>query len=144
MLRRTILTTFATLTLSFAFCVEVRAADLGPDCKPNGIVAVAQEAWNPKAFWTRQLKEIRDYVEGQKLSYRLSLIERKRNRVNETLDAEEMKAMGIPQISDPELERELARTDREIVALDRELLQGAIEWGQRCTTYARQKVSEAK
>lgn len=137
-------TVAAFVALSLVLGAEVRAASIGPDCKPNGVVATAKEAWDPKAFWTKQLKEIQDYVDGQKVAYRLTLLERRRDRANEALDAQEMRTLGIRPYSDPQLERELAKTDREIAALDRELVQSAIAWGEKCTTYARQKLSELK
>ena len=130
------------LMCSGAVAWEAMAASIGPDCKPNGLAAKAKEAWDPQAFWTKQLKEIQDYVEGQKVAYRLTLIERKRDRANDALDAEEMRTLGIRPHSDPQLERELAKTDRELAALDRELLQSAIAWGEKCTAYARQKLSK--
>ena len=134
----------AFVAFSMVLGAEVRAASIGPDCKPNGVVATAKEAWDPKAFWTRQLKEIQDYVERQKVAYRLTLLERRRDRANEAFDAQEMRTLGIRPQSDQQLERELAKTDREIAALDRELVQSAIAWGEKCTTYARQKLSEIK
>lgn len=137
-------TVAAFVALSMVLGAEVRAASIGPACKPNGVVAIAKEAWDPKAFWTKQLKEIHDYVEGQKVAYRLTLLERRRDRANEALDAEEMRTLGIRPYSDPQLERELAKTDREIAALDRELVQSAIAWGEKCTAYVRQRLSEFK
>ena len=132
------------LVLALLVGKSAQAVDLGPDCEPAGVSAMVREAWDPKVFWTRQLKEIHDYVEGQKVAHRLNLIDRKRDRVNAALDAEEMKTMGIPQTSDPELDQLLAKTDREIAALDRELLQKSLEWGQSCTAYATQQLSKSR
>jgi hypothetical protein len=132
------------VALSMVLGTEVRAASIGPDCKPSGVVATAKEAWDPKAFWTRQLKEIQNYVDGQKVAYRLTLLERTRDRANEAFDAQEMRTLGIRQDSDPQLEREIGKIERESAALDRELVQIAIAWGEKCTTHARQKLSELK
>jgi hypothetical protein len=133
----------AATALALGMSVEANARELDSHCHPSG-VAVVKEMWDSKAFWTRQLKEIHDYVEGQKVAYRLSLIERKRARANEALDAEEMRTMCIPQISDPELEKKLRETDRYIAELDREMLQRAIAWGEKCTAYANQQLLKLK
>lgn len=123
---------------------NVGAVSLGPDCEPSGLIAKGKEAWNPKGFWRTQIKEIEEYVEGQKTAYRLSMIERRRDKINEKLDAEEMKAMGIDQYSDPGLDREMAKIDRELLQMDRQMLNEAIEWGRKCTAYAKRKLSQAE
>jgi hypothetical protein len=115
---------------------------IGHDCEPNGLIAKTKAVWNPKKFWTTQIKEIKEYVEAEKTTYRLSLIQTKRDRINEKLDDEEMKAMGIESFSDPELDREIAKIDREMRQFDRQMLNDAIEWGRKCTAYAKRKLSE--
>ena len=122
---------------------HVIAVDLGPECEPSGLVAKGKEAWNPKKFWKTQIKEIEEYVEGQKTDYRLSMIERKRDKINKRLDDEEMKVIGIDtkQYSNPEADRFLAEADRELLQIEREILNEAIEWGRKCTAYAKRKLS---
>ena len=123
---------------------HVVAVDLGPECEPSGLVAKGKEAWNPKEFWTTQIKEINEFVEEQKTDYRLSMIERRREKINQRLDDEEMKAMGIDteQYSNPEADGFLAETDREMLQIEREILNEAIEWGRKCTAYAKRKLSQ--
>ena len=123
---------------------QVSAVSLGPDCKPNSLIAKGKEAWNPKNFWVTQIKEIQDYVEGQKTSYRLSMIERKRDKINEKLDAEEMKTMGIDQYFDPELDLEMKKIDQELLQMERKMLNESIDWGRKCTSYAKHKLSQAQ
>lgn len=121
--------------------IHVYAVSLGPECEPSGLVAKAKEAWNPKVFWTTQIREIEEYVENQKALSRLLIVDIKRARINERLDAEEMKAMGIEQNSEPELDREMAKFDRESLQMDRQMLNETIEWGRKCTSYAKKKLS---
>ena len=128
-------------TLVALYTCPVYAVSLDSDCKPSGLVAKGKEAWDPKEFWTEQVNEIQEYVEGQRTDYRLSMIDRKRDKANARLDDEEMRAMGIEQYSDPELDRLLEETDREMLQLDRKQLQDAVEWGRKCTAYAKQKLS---
>lgn len=128
-------------TLVTLYTCPVYAVSLGSDCKPSGLVAKGKEAWDPKEFWTEQVNEIQEYVEGQRAAYRLSMIDRKRDKANARLDDEEMRVMGIEQYSDPELDRLLEETDRELLQLDRKLLQHAVEWGRKCTAYAKQELS---
>lgn len=130
--------------LSLGVYTPASAVDLNNECKPSGVVAIAKEAWNPKEFWTHQLKEIQQYVEDQKIAYRMSLIDRRRAKVNEALDAEEMKTLGIPQYSDPEFEKQLRETDRYIAQLDRQMLEEAVAWGEKCKAYANQQLARAK
>jgi hypothetical protein len=118
------------------------AASLGSDCEPCGLIAKGKEAWNPKEFWTTKIKEINEFVEKQKTDYRLSMIERKRDKINQRLDDEEMKAMGIEQYYDPKLDGYLAKVDREMLQIEREILNEAIEWGRKCTAYAKRKLSQ--
>lgn len=118
------------------------AASIDSDCKPKGVIAIAKEAWNPKTFWTGQLIEIQAHVEGQKTSYRLSVIERRRDRINAGLDAEEARTLGILKNHDPALERALADSDRIMEALARKMLQSSVTWGNKCTAYAKQKLSQ--
>lgn len=132
--------TFAFVTSLAILGQDAIAAAVGRDCKPKGIVATAKEAIDSKTFWIKQLKEIQDYVDGQRLAYQLSIIERRRSQSNLALDAEEMRAMKIPQYIDPQLERELRETDRALTEMDREMLQVAISWGEKCTAYAKQKL----
>ena len=131
----------ATILISFSVG-QVRSEGLDSECEPSGLVAKGKEAWSPKKFWTAQIKEIQEYVENEKTAYRLSMIERKRDRVNERLDDEEMKELGIEQYSDPELDRDLAEIDRELLQMDRERLQDAIEWGRKCAAYAKRQLSQ--
>ncbi len=132
--------------LAFIYPEHVVAADLGAECEPSGLVAKGKEAWNPKEFWKTQIKEIEKYVEGQKTDFRLSMIERRRNKINQRLDDEEMKAIGvdIEQYSNPEADRFLAEADRELLQIQREILNEAIEWGRKCTVYAKQKLSQVE
>ncbi len=135
---------FVVICFALFFSGHACAEGLGPDCEPKGLIAKGKEAWNPKAFWTIQIKEIKEYVEAQKTAYRLSTIERKRDKINERLDDEEMKAMGIEQYSDPELDREINKIDRELLQMERKMLNEAIEWGCKCTEHAKRKLSQAK
>lgn len=123
---------------------HIFAVDLGPECEPSGLVAKGKEAWNPKEFWKTQIKEIEEYVEGQKTDFRLSMIERRRGKINQRLDDEEMKAMSIDneQYSNPEADRFLAEADRELLQIERGILNEAIEWGRKCTAYAKRKLSQ--
>ena len=132
--------------LAFIYPGHVVAADLGTECEPSGLVAKGKEAWNPKGFWKTQIKEIEEYVEGQKTDFRLSMIERRRDKINQRLDDEEMKAIGIDieQYSNPETDRFLAEADREILQIEREILNEAIEWGRKCTAYAKRKLSQVE
>jgi hypothetical protein len=118
--------------------------DLDSECKPDGITAKAREAWDPKSFWREQIKEIADYVDGQKMAYRLAQIERKREQVNARLDDEEMKAMGIESFSDPELDLLLDEVDRDLIQMEREMLSDAVNWGRKCTYHAERKLSSLK
>jgi len=122
----------------------IYAVSLAPDCSPRGLIAKVKEAWNPKIFWATQISEIQDYMEGQKTAYRLSMIQRKRDKINEKLDAEEMKAIGIEQYSDPDMDREMEKKDQEMLQMDRQMLNESIEWGRKCTIYARKKLSQAQ
>jgi hypothetical protein len=135
---------FVILAIPILFVKNAGAVSIGPDCKPKGVVAMSKESWDPKAFWTGQLKEISEYVEGQKVAYRLSLLERRRDHVDKAFTLEEMRTMGVTPASDPQLELALAKTERELAAIDRELLQNAIIWGGKCTQYAQQKLSAIK
>ncbi len=120
---------------------QVHAVSLDSECKPSGILAIGKESWNPKKFWSNQVIEIEEYVANERTTYRLSMIERKRDKINERLDEQEMRAMDIQQQSDPELELLLRKTDKELLQLDRRLLNHAIEWGKKCTAYSKQKLS---
>ena len=136
---------FVTIVLlAVIFPGHVVAVELGPECEPSGLVAKGKEAWNPKEFWKTQIKEIEEYVEGQKTDYRLSMIERRRDKINQSLDDEEMKAIGIDieQYANPAADRFLAEADRELLQIEREILNEAIEWGQKCTAYAKRKLSQ--
>ena len=133
-------TLLVAVLVTLSIC-QAYAVSLGPDCEPSGLIAKGKEAWNPKEFWTEQIQEIQEYVEGQRTAYRLSMIDRKRDKVNERLDEEEMMAMGIESYSDPELDRLLEETDRKLLQMDRDLLQHAVEWGRKCTAYAEQELS---
>ena len=134
----------ASCGLAFLTATPVLAVDLDHECRPSSVIAIAKEAWDPKEFWTRQLKEIQQYVEGQRLAYQMNLIDRRRAKVNETLDAEEMRALGVPQYSDPQLEKQLRETDQYIARLDLQMLREANAWGQKCTAYANQRLSNIK
>jgi hypothetical protein len=135
----------ALLIPSFAIAGDY-AVSLGSDCEPCGLIAKGKEAWNPKEFWTTKIQEINEFVENQKTDYRLSIIERRRDKINQRLDDEEMKAMGIDieQYSDPEADRELAKFDREMLQIEREILNEAIQWGRKCTAYAKRKLSQTE
>ena len=135
--------TISLVLAAFLPC-QVHAVSLDSDCQPSGILAIGKESWNPKKFWTDQVIEIEEYVENERTAYRLSMIERKRDKINERLDEQEMRAMGIQPQSDPELERLLRKTDKELLQLDRRLLNHAVEWGKKCTVYAKQKLSTLK
>ena len=75
-----------TIVLAALCPGPVGAVSLGPDCEPSGFIAKRKEAWDPKSFWTTQIKEIKEYVEGQQTAYRLYMIERgKMNELNEFL-----------------------------------------------------------
>jgi hypothetical protein len=128
--------------LVYFFPGTVSAVSLGHDCEPSGLVAKGREVWNPIDFWTTQIREIQEYVDGEKTAYRLSMIERKRDKINERLDAKEMRAMGIEQYSDPEIDREMAKLDRELLKMDRQQVDRAIKWGRKCTEYAKRKLSK--
>lgn len=134
------------ILLAVIYPGHVFAVSLGPDCEPSGLIAKGKEAWNPKDFWTTQIKEINDFVEGQRTDYRLSMIERRREIINKRLDDEKMKAIGIDieQYSNPETDRFLAEADREILQIEREILNEAIEWGRKCTAYAKRKLSQVE
>jgi len=127
--------------ITILFTGNAIAVSLGPDCEPRGLIAKGKEAWDPKSFWKGQIGEIKEYVDAQRTAYKLSMIERKRDRINERLDDEEMKAMGIEQYSNPGLDREMAKIDRELMQMDRQMLNDAIEWGRKCTAYANMKLS---
>lgn len=135
---------FVVICLALLFSGHASAESLGPECEPRGLIAKGKEAWRPKVFWTTQIKKIKEYVEAQKTAYRLSMIEKKRDEINERLDDEEMKAMGVEQYSDPEFDREMTKFDREWLQMEREMLNEAIEWGRKCTQHAKQKLSQAK
>ncbi len=102
---------------------QAAALSLNHKCEPNGLITKGKEAWNPKGFWTTQLKEIEEYVKWVKADYRLSQIERKRERINEKLDDEEMKAMGITQDYYPGLDRELKQMERESIQFEKSFLE---------------------
>jgi len=134
-----------TIVLLAVICPgQVVAVDLSPECEPSGLVAKGKETWNPKKFWKTQIKEIEEHVEGQKTDFRLSMIERRREKINQRLNDEEMKAMGIDteQYSNPETDSFLAEADREMLQIEREIVNEAIEWGRKCTAYAKHKLSQ--
>lgn len=119
------------------------AADvsIGNDCRPKGVIAKAQEAWNPKTFWKAQLAEINRRVEGQKTAYRLFLFERQRGIIEGRMDAQEARILGVPQVQDPALDRQMAEIDRDIWKMEKQWLDETIEWGKRCEAYANAQIA---
>ena len=129
---------------ALAVSIDGLAAGIGPDCTPKGVSAIAREAWNPREFWAKQLKEINDYVVGAKQTYQLTIIDRRREAIEASLDDQEMRAIGITPEHDPAFDREMAEVDREGARFDLEMLQHSIAWGDRCTRYATRMLSESK
>lgn len=132
----------ATVILIGLSMGQARAVSLGPECEPRGLMAKGKEALNSETFWTTQVKEIQEYVEAEKLAYRLSMIERERYRINERLEDQELQAMGIKQHSNPEIDREFYDIDKKLLQMEWKSLQYAIKWGRVCTTFAKQKLSQ--
>lgn len=58
------------------------------------------------------------------------------------MHASEMRALGIPQLNDPELNKEMAETDRFIEKLDREMLLETQQWDVKCRAYVNQKLGK--
>jgi len=124
--------------------IVVQAQSLDSSCEPNGLVAKGKEAWNPKKFWNTQLKEIQEYVKYSKQDYQVSILDRKRDAINEKLDDEEMLLLGIEQYYTAEMEAEDKKFDQEMVEFEKEMLNDSISWGKKCSAYARKKLSTIK
>lgn len=129
-----------TTTLICVPSLTMAAPSIGADCRPKGLVAISQERWNPSGFWQKQLIEIHRRVDGERASYRLSVLDRRRDKLQADLDTEEMRILGISPYRDAALERELASTDREIARFNKKMLDDAVEWGRRCSDYAAEQL----
>jgi len=132
------------LFFSLILPIVVHAQSIDHNCEPNGLISKGSEAWNPNKFWNTQLKEIQEYVKYSKQNYQVSILDRKRDAINEKFDDEEMRLLGIEQYSAPVLDREMAQLDKEMIQFDKEILNDAISWGKKCTAHARRKLSILK
>lgn len=130
-----------SMLIACSVVTEIRAAAIGNDCEPNGVVARAKEAFDAKAFWLQQLREIHAHVEGERTAYKLYQLENRRAAMTARMDEQELRIMGIQPSSDPELMRELAESERYLNALAWEQLQAAIAWGAKCTQHANRKLA---
>ena len=127
---------------AFVFAPQASAATIGPNCSPAGPINIVKEMVSPVLFWTAVLNEIEQEVKGAQDAYRFTQLEKRNDKVRANLEASEMRALGIPQLNDPQLNRELAETDRFIENLDRELLLETRRWAAKCRAYANQKLGK--
>lgn len=136
------------VVLAYVFAVPwpAPAASIDYNCKPSGLVPSIKEWWNPAEFWAGQLKEIPRVVEAAKTAYELLLFERRREQINNQLDAQERKIMGIEhlQVRDAELDLELAKIDREMASAQRRDLEETFAWARRCTEHAQQQLRSSQ
>jgi hypothetical protein len=131
------------LVATCAWFGTAQARDLGNECTPSGLLAKAREAWDPKAFWTLQLKEIEKDAEAVRQAHDFAHMERIRALLNEQIDRHEQSALGVPPPT-PEVQRFLNKADREVYELEQKQYDEDIAWGRRCTAYANQKLSPMK
>jgi len=68
------------------FSVQLYANSLNHNCEPQGLKAKGREIWDAKSFWQKEIVEIQEYVKNAKMTYQLSKLEAKRDRINEQLD----------------------------------------------------------
>ena len=133
-----------TLLLFLILPIVVQAQSIDHNCEPKRLISKGSEAWNPKKFWNTQLKEIQEHVKFSKQNYQVSILERKRDAINEKFDDEEMRLLGIEQYYTAEMEAEDKKFDQEMVKFEKEMLNNSISWGKKCSTYARRKLSTIK
>ena len=121
---------------------RTEAANIGHDCKPFGLINIVKEAASPVSFWTAALKEVDDAVNGAQLSYRLTQLENRNDKIRANLDASEMRAMGISPELDPKTRKVLAEADKLIEDTERNMLSDTLRWAVKCRAYANQKLGK--
>jgi len=123
------------------------------DCKPEGVIEKSREMWNPKKFWSEQPMEIQQKVSNRKILYKAAAHDRKKEAINDKLDTEnlmilisDLPAKDKKETYDVEMSSNALSEEirKELDAYERKVLTRVIEWGKRCSAYARDKISSLK
>ena len=81
-------------------------------------------------------------MEGAQAAYRFKRLENRNDKIRDNLEASELRALGVPQLNDPQFNREMAETDRFIEKLDRDMLLETQRWAATCRIYANKKLGK--
>lgn len=92
-------------------------------------------------FWTGQRYAVEREVKKQLDSMRMRRIDDLADKKIAAIEAQRDRAMGLPAIpNDPELNRQLAESDRMINQFDQEILASTREWAAKCTRVVDEKL----
>lgn len=118
------------------------AATINRDCQPSGLINMAKEKFSPASFWTAALNEIDVTLKGEQDAFRLMQLENRNDKIRANLEDSELRAMGIPPDNDPQLARELAESEREMMKMERDMLLEVQQWAAKCRAYANHQLSK--
>lgn len=133
----------------FVICAAVslpglaHGATLNRECRPAGMINTAKAIASPRSFWAGAIDGIEKERQGALAAFQLSTIERRNDKIRESLRRQEYAAAGVPLANDPSLDYEMAALDRDAAKLDFEMLNITLEWAGRCRAYAQQRLQEA-
>ena len=86
----------AIFLITFLLAPQANAATIGPDCSPSGPINIMKEMVSPVPFWTAALKEIDQRIKGEQDAYRYNQLKNRNDKIRANLEANEMRALGIP------------------------------------------------
>ncbi|MDH5667734.1 MAG: hypothetical protein OEY86_06975 [Nitrospira sp.] len=159
--------TVLTLCVSLVWASIATAIDIDHNCNPRGWVNQLKAWWDPITFWSarpaaiedelkRDIKAYQVYLVQRQADEAIAIVERRKRGIEQAALEETLRIMEVqPKPLSPEARRKsdeslerveevLAENHAFVDTVRRQMLERAINWSERCTTFSHEQLSKLR
>jgi hypothetical protein len=110
----------------------VIAGMINIDCEPSGISNILAEKMYHKTFWADALIDVEREVKAARDELRISIVTSQNDKIRSRLQDNELRALGIEPLNDPEYNRIVSENEKDFQNILRQQLSETVRWAEKC------------